>query len=101
MKLKEARKLAINYCTENNCKYTYISHNNTDEFYLTDNEDKYTVFLVNRNGSLDAYRSTQYASDFHKELKKRKNRRRNEYKRKIAEVCNHDSLNQNEDEDED
>ena len=36
MKLKEARNLAIKYCEENNCNYTYISHNNVEEFYLTD-----------------------------------------------------------------
>lgn len=90
MKLKEVRNLGIKYCEENKCKYTYISHNDTDEFYLTENEDRNTVFLVNRNGSLDAYLSTPYASDFHKELKKRRNKRRKNYKKKLADMCNSD-----------
>ena len=90
MKLKEARNLAIKYCEENKCNYTYISHNNADEFYLTDKEDKHTVFYINKNGSLNACRSTQYAVDFHKELKKRKKNRRKNYKQKIVEVINRD-----------
>lgn len=88
MKLKEARKLAINYCEENNCNYTYISHNNVEEFYLADKEDKHTVFFANKNGSLRACRSTEYAADFHKELKRRKKNRRKSGKRVIAEVAN-------------
>ena len=90
MKLKEARNLAIKYCEENKCNYTYISHNNVEEFYLTDKEDKHTVFYINKNGSLNACRSTQYAVDFHKELKKRKKNRRKNYKQKMAEVINRD-----------
>ena len=89
MKLKEVRKLGIKYCEENNCNYTYISHDNVSEFYLTDTEGKHTVFLVNRNGSLDAYLATKYATDFHKELKRRKKNRRENGKRKIAEMCNY------------
>lgn len=88
MKLKDVRKLAIKYCDENKCKYTYVSHNETEEFYLTDKEDKHTVFLVNRNGSLNAYRNTQYAVDFHKELKRRRKNKRNNDKRKIVDICN-------------
>lgn len=88
MKLKEARKLGIKYCEENNCNYTYISHDDANEFYLTDNENKHTVFLVNRNGSLDAYLTTKYATDFHKELKRRKKVRRQNGKRMVAEMCN-------------
>ena len=91
MKLKEARKLAIKYCEENNCNYTYISHDNTEEFYLTDKESKHTVFLVNRNGSLNACRNTEYAVEFHKELRRRKNRRRNG-KKVIAEMANHEEV---------
>lgn len=101
MKLKEARNLAIKYCEENNCNYTYISHNNVEEFYLTDKEDKHTVFYINKNGSLNPCRSTQYAVDFHKELKRRKKNRRRDGKRAIAEVANRDLLNRdltNEDE---
>lgn len=90
MKLKEVRNLAIKYCEENKCNYTYISHNNVDEFYLTDKEDKHTVFYINKNGSLNACRSTQYAVDFHKELKKRKKNRRKNYKQKIVEAANRD-----------
>ena len=86
MKLKDARKLGIKYCEENNCKYTYISYDNIKEFYLADEEDNHTVFFINRTGSLDAYRTTQYAIDFHKELRRRKNRRRNNNKRKIADM---------------
>ena len=93
MKLKEARSLAIKYCEENNCNYTYISHNNTEEFYLIEKEDKNTVFFVNKNGSLRACRTTQYAVDFHKELKRRKKNRKNDGKRKIVEMCNRDLAN--------
>ena len=88
MKLKEARKLAIKYCEENKCNYTYISHDNVEEFYLTDKEDKHTVFFVNKNGSLRVCRSTEYAVDFHKELKKRKKTRRKNGKRTVAEIAN-------------
>lgn len=91
MKLKEARNLAIKYCEENNCNYTYISHSDVEEFYLTDKEDKHTVFFVNKNGSLNACRTTQYAIDFHKELKKRKKNRRKNYKKKMAEMLSRDS----------
>ena len=94
MKLKEARKLAIKYCEENGCNYTYISHSDVEEFYLTDKEDKHTVFFVNKNGSLNACRTTQYAIDFHKELKKRKKNRRKSYKKKMAEAANRDLVNQ-------
>ena len=96
MKLKEVRKLGIKYCEENNCNYTYISHDNVSEFYLTDKEGKHTVFLVSRNGSLDAYLTTKYATDFHKELKRRKKNRRENGKRKIAEIANRDLANENE-----
>ena len=54
-------------------------------FYLTKTEDKHVVFLVNKNGSLDAYTSTNYAIDFHKELKRRKQHRRQGNKRKTLE----------------
>ena len=91
MKLKEARLFAIKYCEENNCKYTYISHNNVAEFYLANEEDKHTVFFCNRNGSLKPYRNTQYAVDFHKELKRRRKHRDNDNKRKVANVLNYDS----------
>lgn len=90
MKLKDVRKLGIKHCEDNNLNFAYISHDNVSEFYLTDKETKYTVFLVSKNGSLDAYMSTKYAEDFHKELKKRKNNRRNSHKRKMAEVCNYE-----------
>ena len=90
MKLKDARKLGIKYCEENNCNYAYISHDDNDGFYLLDKENKHTVFLVNRNGSMDVFMSTKYAVDFHKELKRRKNNKRKDYKRKIANMCNSD-----------
>lgn len=94
MKLRDVRKLAIKYCEQNKSNYAYISHDNVSEFYLTDKETKYTVFLVNKNGSLDAYLNTAYAAEFHQELKKRKNNRRKTSKKtgkkKIAEMCNHD-----------
>jgi hypothetical protein len=90
MKLKDVRKLAIKYCEENNCNYTYISHNNVEEFYLTNKEDKHTVFFINRNGSLKPCRSTEYAVDFHKELRRRKKHRRSNSKHKIADVANRD-----------
>ena len=66
MKLKEARKLAIKHCEENNNKYTYIAYDDTNEFYITDGENKHTVFLINKNGSLSAYRASVYAVNFHK-----------------------------------
>lgn len=93
MKLAEARNLAIKYCEENKCNYTYISHNNTEEFYLVDKEDKYTVFFINKNGSLKPYRYTEYAVSFHKELKKRKRHRRNNGKKAVAEIANRDLTN--------
>lgn len=93
MKLKEARKLGIKYCEDSNCNYTYISHNNDSEFYLTDKQSKDTVFLVNRNGSLDACYATKYACEFHKELKRRKKTRRQNDKREAANLSNRDSLN--------
>lgn len=88
MKLKEVRKLGIKYCEENNCNYTYIAHDSTNEFYITEKEDKHTVFLVKKNGGLNAYRGTNYAVDFHKELKKRRSNRRKSGKREIAEIIN-------------
>lgn len=93
MKLKEVRKLAINYCQENNHNYTHIGHDNDSEFYLTDRDDPHVVFLVNRNGSLTACHTTSYAVDFHKELKRRKKNRRKNDKRKIAEIANRDLVN--------
>lgn len=92
MRLKEARNLAIKYCEENNCNYTYISHNNVEEFYLTEKEDKHNVFFVNKNGSLKPCRTTEYAASFHKELKRRKKNRRNSGKRVVADVANHIDL---------
>lgn len=91
MKLKEARNLAIKYCEENNCNYTYISHSDTEQFYLTENEGNHTVFFVNKNGSLTACRTTQYAVDFHKELKRRKKNRKNSGKRVMAEILTSDN----------
>lgn len=52
MKLKDVRKIGIEYCEQNNCAYTYISHDDVNEFYLTEKEDKHTVFFLNKNGSL-------------------------------------------------
>ena len=88
MKLAEVRNLGIKYCEENNIKFTYISHNDTESFYLTNKEDRHTVFFVNRNGSLHPYRETAYAVDFHKELAKRKKNRRKTYKQKMADAMN-------------
>ena len=89
MKLRDARKSAIKYCEENKCNYTYISFSDLEEFYPTSKENQHTVFLVNKNGSLNAYRTTQYAADFHKELKRRKKNRKNNSKKTIAEMLNH------------
>lgn len=97
MKLKDARKLAISYCEENHCNYTYISHNSVEEFYLTDKEDKNTVFFASKNGSLKTCRNTEYAVNFHKELKRRKKNRRRNGKRAVAEIVNRDLENENED----
>ena len=90
MKLKDARKEAIKYCKENNCNYACISFVEESGFYLTEKEGTHTVFFVNRNGSLDTCLNTNYAIDFHKELKRRKNKRRKDGKRKITDICNHD-----------
>lgn len=92
MKLKEVRSIGIKYCTDNNCNYTYISHDSTNEFYLTEKEGKHTVFLVKKNGGLNAYRGTNYSVDFHKELKKRRNQRRRSTKRQMAEMLNRDEV---------
>lgn len=86
MKLADVRKIGIKYCEENNCNYTYISHNDVEEFYLTDKEDRNTVFFLNKNGSLKACRNTEYAVNFHKELKRRKKNRRKNDKRAVAKI---------------
>ena len=96
MKLNEVRKLGIKYCEENNYNYTYISYDNSNEFYLTEKEDKHTVFFVKKNGSLNTCRSTEYAVDFHKELKRRKKNRRNNGKREVANIANRDLTNEEE-----
>ena len=88
MKLKEARKAAIKYCKENNCNYTYISFSDLEDFYPISKENQHTVFFVNKNGSLNACRATQYAIDFHKELRRRKKNRKNNSKRIVAEMLN-------------
>lgn len=93
MKLREARKLAIKYCEDNCCSYTYISYNNAVEFYVTNEEDSHTVFLVNRNGSMDDYMGTRYAADFHKGFKKKDSCKRNDGKKIIADMCNRDCMN--------
>lgn len=90
MKLDEVRKIGIEYCAENNCNYVCISHEKNKGFYLIEDEDKHTVFFMNRNGSLKPCRSTEYAVDFHKELKRRKRNRRANDKRKFAEIANRD-----------
>ena len=78
MNLKEARKLGIEYCQEHNCNYTYISFDDAMRFYLTEREDKHAVFIVTKNGSLKPHITTDYAANFHRELKRRKkNRRKN------------------------
>ena len=97
MKLKEARNLAIKYCEENKCNYTYISYSDLEEFYTTAKENQHTVFFVNKNGSLKPCRTTEYAVEFHKELKKRKKNRRKNYKAKMAEVANRDFVEKEED----
>lgn len=91
MKLKEARSSGIEYCEANNCNYTYIAHDNAQEFYLTENEDRHTVFFINRNGSLHPCRATEYAVSFHKELKKRKKLR----KEKLVELITTKTKNKN------
>lgn len=97
MKLKDARKFTISYCEENHCNYTYISYNNVEEFYLVDKEDKHTVFFVNKNGSLKTCRNTEYAINFHKELKRRKKNRRRNSKKVAAEIVNRDLMVEDED----
>lgn len=96
MKLKEARKAAIKYCEESNCNYTYISYSDLEEFYPTSKENQHTVFFVNKNGSLKPCRTTEYAVDFHKELKRRKKSRRKNFKEKMIEAANR-AIDENED----
>lgn len=88
MKLKEARSAGIKYCENNKCNYTFIAHDTTNEFYVTESNTKHTVFLVSRNGSLNATHDTQYALDFHKELQKRRKNKRNNNKRNMIDNCN-------------
>lgn len=88
MKLDEVRKIGIEYCAKNNCNYVCISHEKDKGFYMTEDEDKHTVFYMNKNGSLNPCRSTEYAVNFHKELKRRKKNRRKFDKRKFAEEYN-------------
>ena len=89
MNLKEARKSAIKYCAEKKCDYAYISYKDDGKFYVTGIEGKHTVYFVSKNGSLKSYFATNYASDFHKERKKRKQMRDRHSKRKMAELSNH------------
>ena len=96
MKLRDVRKLGIRHCEENNCKYVCISYDDVEEFYLTSKEDKHTVFFMNKNGSLKPCRNTQYAAEFHKELRKRKNRRNKSSKKQIAEAYNRDATSEDE-----
>lgn len=88
MKLKEARRIGIKYCEDNNCNYTLITHNDVEEFYLTPNDEKHAVFIICKNGSLKPYRGSVYSANFHKELRRRKNRRKKDGKRKIADMYN-------------
>lgn len=92
MKLKEARILAIKYCEENKCNYTYISYSDLEEFYLTNKENQHTVFYISRNGSLKPCRNTEYSVDFHKELKRRKKNRRKNGKRVVADIINREEV---------
>ena len=36
-----------------------------DSFYYTINIDKYTVYILSDNGSIEQYNGSQYARDFH------------------------------------
>ena len=89
MTLKEARKLGIRYCEENKCNYAYISYDKGD-YSLTDKECADTVFIVNKNGSLDTCLYTNYSADFHDDYKRRETNRRKSGKRKIADMYNYD-----------
>lgn len=89
MDLKDARKQGIRHCLENNCNYTYISYDN-NEYYLTNKECANTVFIVNKNGSLDTCLYTNYSADFHDDYKRREANRRKNGKRKIADMYNYD-----------
>ena len=90
MLLRDVRKLGIEYCERNNCDYTHISYDKINGFCLMDKEDNHTVFYVKRNGSLKGCCATNYAFDFHKELKKRKKNRRKNDGKIAAEVVNRD-----------
>ena len=61
-------------------------HVNKNEYLHENNQD------LNKNGSMDAYLGTKYAADFHKEYKKRNNKR-NSDKKKLADMCNYDYVN--------
>ena len=88
MKLKDARKVGIKYCEENDCSYACISFSEIYEFTVTSQETKNTVYLVNRNGSLDPYYVTNYAKNYHKEREKKESGRGNGSKRAVAELLN-------------
>ena len=72
------------------------NYSDLEEFYQTAKENQHTVFFANKNGSLRACRNTQYAIDFHKELKKRKKNRRKSYKRKMSDAANRELMSENE-----
>ena len=53
-------------CYYNNCYHMacFISYKK-DSFYYTTNIDKYTVYILSDNGSIEQYNGSQYARDFH------------------------------------
>lgn len=89
MKLKEARKEAIEFCRENRCDFCFISYDDTNEFqFIGVTDDEHTVFMVGKNGSLQNYARTKYARNFHDKFKKRTNHK-NSDKREIVDMVNY------------
>ena len=89
MKLRDARKVGIKYCENNNCNYACISYSDEYEYTVTDKECKNTVYFINRNGSLDAYLGTNYAANYHKQHEKREKGRGKNGKKELSEICNY------------
>ena len=85
--LKEARKEGREYLNKYPYRsYCYISYRKHLGFYHVeafktgkftwDNRDGYEVFMLHKNGSLENILNTNYARNFHQELKRRKKKRR-------------------------
>lgn len=74
-KLKEVRKEGREILRQSDY-YMYICYRKGIEFYLSNYNNEYAVFILYKNGSLGKVLDTNHAQRFHAELKHRKKLRR-------------------------